>query len=72
MGPTGPQIGDLIVRPRRRSHDFIISILGASASRQTHCATRDDAVTLATRTATLLRSAVWETEDGISFDRVVR
>ena len=65
-----PHIGDLIVRERGITKDFVITLVGASSAQETHCASRTDAITLATRAANGLRANVWETGDGLTFDLI--
>jgi len=68
-GPR-PHIGDLVVRQRRDHEGFVITLLGASSSQETQCASRAYALTLATRAARPLRVNVWETNDGVTFDLI--
>ncbi len=65
-----PHIGDLIVRHRRDTDGFVVTLLGASASQERYCANRDYAVALAASTAAPLQSDVWETNDGLTFELV--
>lgn len=65
-----PHIGDFVVRQRRESEGFIISLLGASASHETYCASHAYAIALARRAARPMRANVWETTDGVTFDLV--
>jgi hypothetical protein len=65
---THPHIGDLVVRQRRQGDGFVITLLGASASQETRCANWAQAVSVAMHTAGRLRSNVWHTENGVTFD----
>lgn len=65
-----PCIGDLIVQRHRNHVGYVITLVGASASRETYCDSRECAITLATRAARPLRATVWETSDGTTFDLV--
>jgi len=65
-----PHIGDFVVRQRRATGGFIVSLLGASASHETHCASHAYAIALARQAARPMGSHVWETTDGVTFDLV--
>lgn len=63
-----PHIGDLVVRQQHDQDGFVITLVGASASQEMRCASREYAIRLARRAARPLRATVWETDDGLTFD----
>ncbi len=71
MAATHPQDGDLVVRPDRGPDSqpvFVLTSLGARWV--TNCRTYEEAVRVAERTAHTYKSAIWFTEDGVTFDLV--
>jgi hypothetical protein len=69
--PGAPERGDVVIRSTHRTESVFAVTVWGTATHATTCATYDDALRLANRTAVATRTDVWYSDDGVSFHLVV-